>query len=164
MEERDITTTPRWLQVPGIALLSAAGLYFVLCFSFANADSIPPWAWMGRWKMFSWRGTWHYQLEAEVLNNGQWSVVDPVTLFPFQTEAGPRFARSAFFKHKGRMQVLAEATCGRLSERPERVRYYVIKWKATPGQLEQPLKRVTRELQVDWRCGGKVTLPEGRRI
>ena len=163
--ESDRRTTPRWLQAPLLIGLGLLIVYFLSCFHFAMGNSMPEWAWLGHWDMFTKPGRYHHRVEGEVYYAGSWHPYDPIDLFPYQWGSGPRYARRAFRANPARVRVLAASTCVRHSEDIERVRLVDVSWRKTVGSYEQPRKRGVKQKQIiDWKCGTPVALPGGRSL
>ncbi len=163
--ETDRRTTPRWLRVPVVVVLSAQLVYFLACFHFAMAKEIPEWAYFGHWDMFTQPGRSHHVVEGEAYVSGVWQAFDPSALFTYQWGSGPRYARSAFRNSPGRMAVLAASTCGRHPDKPEKVRYYDVSWSKTIGSFEQPRRNEKKKPLIEWDCTKQhVKLPLGRSM
>ena len=153
----------------GLGLLSA---FFFGCYWPSLEDSQPawirehPWAWwFGSWQMFTLLDTGQSLVVAEQQVNGEWTKIPLEKLFPTRWESGPRYARSAFFDNRNNMAVLGAATCGRLPQRPERVRFFRLTWPKTLGEAHpRPPKKHKRRELLDWDCRDSVSLPKGRRL
>lgn len=170
--ERDERTTPRWLRLPALALLAALATWFATSYSFALGASQPAWArpypwvwWFASWEMFTLRDPGAHLVKAEILVDGKWFPIDLEALFPTQWESGPRYARSSFFTNAPSMRVVADSTCRRLPEPPERVRYFRVTWDKTLGKPSKvPPKNAKRTLLLDHECGATVNRPKGVRF
>lgn len=90
---------------------------------------------------------------------GAWVAVDLAALYPSRWDEGPGYLRDDLLEHPRRLAVLADATCRRVPGGPERIRFTLVEWPKTPGQVEQPRDRATTQLLLDHPCGGEA----GRR-
>lgn len=163
-QERNVRTTPRWLQPLAVAALAALSIYELACFHYALTTKGTPMLWWGTWQMFTTLDSDTEFVEGERFYEGEWHTFDPQTLFPFEWESGPRYARGGFYDARARMQIFAESTCRR-SERPiEKVRYTLVTFERTFGTMARPAKVEEKEL-VEWTCGSTwLRLPNGRRL
>ncbi len=169
---RDAHTTPRWLQLPGLLLLGALAAYLGVCYHVALgkprpalvADWSPHALWPGTWQMFTLLDRRHSALTAEAIRGDTSEPIDLGELFPTTWESGYRFSRSSFRKSPTRMRVLAAATCGRLAERPDEVRFTLTQWGKTLGDPDQPKNNPKVRTLLTWDCSRRVDLPEGRRL
>ncbi len=163
-QERDAKTTPVRLRPLALAALIGLSIYHLGCFHYALTDKGPPSFWWGTWQMFTTFDDTTELVQGERYFEGAWHPFDPQTLFPYEWESGPRYARGGFYDSGGRMKVLAESTCRR-SERPiEKVRYELVTWHRTLGVMARPEKTRTKPL-LEWTCGSApVRLPNGRRL
>lgn len=139
-------------------------MYFLACFHHAHTNHIPVWAYLGHWDMFTVPGKYNKILRAEVRRNGVWHEIDLDALFPYQWGSGPRYARGSFRRSRGRMRILAGSVCHRLDATPEKVRLIQVKWRKTLGSVEQPRVKAREKTLLEWRCGTKITLPNGRTL
>lgn len=166
-------TTPTWLQVPGLVLLLLVAGYELVAmrYALAPAETWPGWLrespyslWPATWKMFTERDRTHRDMYARVLRQGQWEEIDLLPLFPSRWESGPRYIRTPFWREARNRNTLSQAVCQRLPERPDVVELWLIDWRKTLGQREQPLRDEERKLLSRWRCDDSQPLPSGRRI
>jgi hypothetical protein len=158
----DARTTPTWAQPFGLALLVALSIYHLACFHYALDRRSPPQLWWGTWQMFTTLDDTTEVLEGEAFYDGAWHPFDPLLLFPYQWESGPRYARSAFYDSSGKMRILAASTCRRFERPIEKVKYTLVTWKRTPGTMERPPGAREKAL-ITWTCGSAlVKLPLGR--
>ncbi len=169
----DRRTTPRWLQVPALALLLAAFAYDAAAMRYALVDygdwpaylkEHPYFLWGATWKMFSGRDRTHFDLEAEVYRDGGWHRVDLLALFPSRWESGPRYVRKPFWRDTVNRRILAQSICRRLPEPPQGVRLSTVSWRKTLGQVEQPRVKEERQAITEWDCDDFQPLPRGRRL
>lgn len=166
-------STPRALRLPVLGALGLLAAYFGACFWFAleSGRAPPRWLhpvalWMGNWQMFTLLDAGHSALVAEVGSEaGGFTPVDLDALFPYRWESGPRYARSSFRRNRVHLEILGEATCGRLAARgepvPAEVRFAELRWKKRLGRAQQPPKGAKRKEIFTWRCGGEPRLPAG---
>lgn len=165
-------TTPPGRQLPILALLVALACYFFACYWPALEERQPAWVqehpwvwWMGNWQMFTLLDTGQSLVVAERRVDGAWSAIELEALFPTRWESGPRYARSSFFNNPHNLAVLGAATCGRLPQRPERVRFFRLTWAKRLGRLDRvPPRKVKRRELLEWDCAQTVALPTGRRL
>ncbi|MFK7928230.1 MAG: hypothetical protein AB8H79_08570 [Myxococcota bacterium] len=147
------TTTPRWLRLPALILLFSVAVYFLAGFHFAMEDSKPRWVWMGVWSMFTGRDRTQNEVRAEALIEGEWHQVELDVLFPYRWESGRRFERRNVYGSGRRLKALASATCTRLSERPQAVRFQRASWRKRLGDFDQsPAKESVKNLG-EFSCG-----------
>lgn len=146
------TTTPAWLRIPALLLLIAVSVYFLAGYHYALEKNRPAYTWMGVWSMFTTNDTWHMVIEGEALRDGEWHTVDLEALFPYRWESGPRYVRRSVYGSRSRLRAFAVATCGRMQQPAEAVRYRRLKWKRTLGSFEQPKKRLRTEDLGTFRC------------
>lgn len=164
-------TTHPALQVPVLLGLGMLAAYFIACYAFAlESGRVPPrWLppvalWMGNWQMFTLLDKGHSALAAEMGSEAAgFAPVDLDALFPYRWESGPRYARASFRRSRVHLEILGEATCGRLAARgepaPEAVRFVELRWKKRLGRAKQPADHATRKELFTWRCGGAPRLP-----
>ena len=169
---RDARTTPRWARLPVLALLLALGAYELTAYKYAlESEEIPSWLrenpyalWPATWQMFTYLDRRNNLLEAQVQRDGAWEDIDLEAYFPFRWESGPRYARSSFRKSASRMRTLAQATCHRVSPRPDRVRFIHTAWGKTLGSAEQPKDKAKVSGILDWDCDDSYRLPRGEEL
>lgn len=173
--ERDIRTTPSWLQWPGLGLLTVLICYFALC-GHATLNKYDTrfgrdhyWgAWMGSWWMFTYRTRWHTAIELLAQVGDDWVDVPAEELFPTRWESGLRYERRYFREVPYLAAVLAQATCRRMEaqgQAPVVVRVQSAKWKKQLGETRGPIPvDAKREEILTLPCETEVPLPEGRRL
>ena len=161
---RDERTTRGWAQPVGLAFLVVLSIYHLTCFHFALTDKGTPAMWWGTWQMFTTIDKTTQVVEGEAFYEGEWHAFDPQSLFPFEWESGPRYARAGFYDSAPRVKILAESTCRRFERPIEQVRYRVVTWTRRLGTLDRPPNAKSRTL-VSWTCGeAKLKLPRGRTL
>jgi len=163
MDDRDATTSPRWLQTIQAAFLLGLVVYFVVVFQM-SLTYVPKWAVPGLWQMFTLRDpTAAYVVaEARYKDRAGWESIELGELFPSRWGSGYRFSRSSFKKNPRRMRVLGASTCLRLPEEPTAVRFREIRWRKVMGTLDHD-DETERPLYTH-RCGTRVRLPGGREL
>lgn len=168
----DARTTPPAARVPVLLGLGVFAAYLLLCWAFALGKARPAWAeavpdvwWLGGWQMFTLTDRENELLRAEARVDGAWVPLELETLFPTRWESGLRFDRSSFWRNKGTMRVLAEATCGRHPQHPDRVRFHAVAWRKRLGRAPLPVPADAKRTDLlEWACGRPVPQPRGRRL
>ena len=172
MSERDARTTPPWLRAPAVGLIGLTALWFALSYGFALGGAQPAWArpwpwvwWFANWEMFTLLDDHASRVGAEAMYDGEWHNIHLEELFPSRWESGPRYDRPAFYNRKDYMAVLGDSTCGRLERKTDRLRFYRVTWKKTPGvATRREPKGTNRRYFFDWTCGQPAPRPQGVRL
>jgi hypothetical protein len=158
----DLRTTPEWARIPVLVGLGMLAAYFVACFHYAMADSIPRWALPAVWQMFTVKSNWHFDITAQAEVDGQWVDLDLLEMFPSRWESGPRYLNGFRF-NKAWQQILADSACDRDPRHPERVRLTELDWPVEPGIAAGVHHKLKTKPLLDWRCADTARRPKGVR-
>ena len=159
--------------MPSLLLCAFLAAYFGVAYTYALEKDIPgwlrshPWSlWLGTWQMFTHIDPSFTIVHADARVDGEWRDIDLESLFPFQWESGPRYARTSFRRSRTRMRTLAQATCHRLNEQEgvetEAVRFTAERNAKTRGVRPQPKRKTRIEDLLEWDCSRSFPLPAGK--
>ena len=162
----DTTTTPPRYRIPALVLVGLMAAYFVLCTVLEIKDNagVPStlgnFRACGRWSMFTLKSTWHKELKATALVDGEWIGVDVPALYPTTWESGHRYQRAHFLRRNGASPLVANSICQRLESSPRAVRIYRVRWKRRPGDTQEP-KNPDVTMLTEWSCSRRIPMPGG---
>lgn len=108
--------------------------------------------WLGRWRMFTELRAAHTDLDAEALVGDRWEARSLAALYPSAWDEGPGYLRDDFYTRPERLGRLADDLCGR-TPGATRVRFTLVTWARTRGQVDQPRTDATRTELADTACG-----------
>ena len=106
------------------------------------------------------KSTWHKELKATALINGQWVGVDLPALYPTRWESGYRYQRAHFLRRNGASPLVANSICQRMEGSPRAVRIYRVRWKRRPGDTQEA-RNPDVQMLTEWPCSRRLAMPKG---